>query len=127
MQWLRICLPVQKATDAIPGPRRFTCCGTTEPTHHNYRSPHALEPKFHSKRSQSNEKPTHHNYRLALHPKLEKACRKQRRPSIAKKNKEKKNLNTSLSVYKRNDTIPEIYFKILQQNKVVNRTRKAEY
>lgn len=33
----------------------------------------------------------------------------------------------SLGVYKQNDTIPEMYFKILQQKKGVNRTRKAEY
>ena len=61
------------------------------------------------------------------------AKKKERKPAgnkedpVQPKNKEKIFLNTSLSVYKQNDTIPEIYFKILQQKKGINRTRKAEY
>lgn len=97
---------------------------------------HVLQSPSSRKRSHSSEKPTPHNHRLALRSpqpekacrrkKKKKACRQQRRPSAAKKQR-KKNLNTSLSVYKQNDTIPEIYFKILQQKKGVNGTRKAEY
>ena len=36
-----------------------TCEGETKPTHHNYWSPHALEPVLRNKRSQRNEKPVH--------------------------------------------------------------------
>ena len=37
------------------------CCGAAEPVHHNYWSPHTLEPVIRKKRSCYNEKPVQHN------------------------------------------------------------------
>ena len=80
VQWLRVRLLMWETRVRVLGQEDPTCCGATNPVHHNYWTcaleptshnywahmpqllkPVHLEPVLHSKRSHCNEKPAHHN------------------------------------------------------------------
>ena len=61
VQWLRICLPMQRTWVQSLVQEASTHCGVTKAMHHVCGAC-ALEPKLHT---ENNEQPTHHNQRGA--------------------------------------------------------------
>ena len=75
----------------VPGPRSTTCCGATEPLHHNYWArglrllkPTCLDPVLRSQRSGCNEKHVHHNKGWPPLAATREGHTQQWRPSAAK-------------------------------------------
>ena len=60
VQWLRICLPLERIQVRSLVREDSTCHGAMKPVGHNYRARFALEPVL-CKRSHGNEKPMHRN------------------------------------------------------------------
>ena len=80
VQWLRICLPMQRTWVQSLVQEDSMHCGVTKAMHHVCGAC-ALEPKLHSENS---EQPTHHSYSSLYSLQPEKARAQQWRPWTAK-------------------------------------------
>ena len=65
VQWLRICLPMQRTEVQSLVCEDPTCHRTTKPYVPQLPSLHTLEPELCNKRIQGNKKPMYHNWRVA--------------------------------------------------------------